>query len=51
VPIHLYSLYSDPKSDWKKVYADQSELLEYLEGLIEKHGKSDDYLRPPLDSS
>ena len=46
VPIHLYSLHSDPKSDWKKVYADQSELLEYLEGLIEKHSKSASYLRP-----
>ena len=49
MPIHLYALYSDPKSDWKKVYADQSELLEYLEGLIHSHSKSKLSLVPTSD--
>ncbi|ORY66919.1 hypothetical protein BCR35DRAFT_308352 [Leucosporidium creatinivorum] len=38
VPIHLYSLYSDLKPDWNRLYASQPEVLEYWNGLIEKHG-------------
>jgi cation diffusion facilitator CzcD-associated flavoprotein CzcO len=40
IPIHLYSLYSDPKSDWSHVFADQEQVLCYLNECIEKHGKS-----------
>jgi cation diffusion facilitator CzcD-associated flavoprotein CzcO len=39
IPIHLYSLYSDPKSDWSHVFADQEQVLEYLNECIEKHGE------------
>jgi cation diffusion facilitator CzcD-associated flavoprotein CzcO len=39
IPIHLYSLYSDPKSDWDRVFAEQREVLEYLNNCIEKNGE------------
>ncbi len=38
IPIHLYSLYSDLKSYWKRVFASQPEVLEYWTELIERHG-------------
>jgi hypothetical protein len=38
IPIHLYSLYSDLKPDWNRVYATQPEVLEYWNDLIERHG-------------
>lgn len=37
VPIHLYSLYSDLKPDWTKLYAEQPEVLAYWEALVDKH--------------
>ncbi|SGY78628.1 BQ5605_C008g04902 [Microbotryum silenes-dioicae] len=43
VPIHLYSLYSDLKHDWTKLYAEQPEVLAYWLGLIEKHGLDDTF--------
>jgi cation diffusion facilitator CzcD-associated flavoprotein CzcO len=39
IPIHLYSLYSDPKSDWSHVFANQEQVLGYLNECIEKHGE------------
>jgi cation diffusion facilitator CzcD-associated flavoprotein CzcO len=39
IPIHLYSLYSDPKSDWDKVFADQKDVLSYLNDCITKNGE------------
>ncbi|SCZ99348.1 BZ3500_MvSof-1268-A1-R1_Chr7-2g09495 [Microbotryum saponariae] len=43
VPIHLYSLYSDLKHDWTKLYAEQPEVLAYWLGLIEKHSLNDSF--------
>jgi len=37
VPIHLYSLYSDPKADWTTTYAEQPEVLAYYDGLVDKY--------------
>jgi cation diffusion facilitator CzcD-associated flavoprotein CzcO len=37
VPIHLYSLFSDLKSDWSRVFAEQPEVLAYWESLVDKH--------------
>jgi len=39
IPIHLYSLYSDPKDDWETVFADQKQVLDYLNECIVKNGK------------
>ncbi|GFZ49896.1 hypothetical protein JCM24511_07299 [Saitozyma sp. JCM 24511] len=44
IPIHLYSLYSDPKSDWDRVFAEQREVLEYLNNCIEKNGLSQNFV-------
>ena len=41
IPIHLYSLYSDTVGDWKNVFAEQKDVLSYLEGLIKKHSQSE----------
>ncbi|KAI0260357.1 putative monooxygenase [Gloeopeniophorella convolvens] len=38
VPIHNYSLASDPKPDWKRSHALQPEILEYLQGVTDKYG-------------
>lgn len=38
VPIHLYSLSSDPKPDWKNSHGTQPEILEYMRGVAEKRG-------------
>ena len=40
IPIHLYSLYSDPKNDWDHVFADQQQVLAYLNECIDKNGTS-----------
>lgn len=45
IPIHLYSLYSDTVGDWKNVFAEQKDVLSYLEGLIAKHGELGCWLR------
>lgn len=37
VPIHLYSLYSDPKTDWTTTYAEQPEVLAYYDALVDKY--------------
>jgi cation diffusion facilitator CzcD-associated flavoprotein CzcO len=37
VPIHLYSLFSDLKSDWTTLFAEQPEVLAYWESLVDKH--------------
>lgn len=44
IPIHLYSLYSDPKSDWSHVFADQEQVLGYLNECIEKHDLLDSFI-------
>ena len=41
VPIHLYSLFSDLKSDWSKFFAEQPEVLAYWESLVDKHSLRD----------
>src|SRR5262249_18112289 len=38
VPSHLYSLSFAPKDDWSRLYPQQSELLEYLHGLVKQAG-------------
>jgi cation diffusion facilitator CzcD-associated flavoprotein CzcO len=38
VPSHLYSFSFDPKPDWKYVFSDQPEILEYLNQVADKHG-------------
>jgi cation diffusion facilitator CzcD-associated flavoprotein CzcO len=38
VPSHLYSFSFEPKSDWTKRYAEQPEILRYLEHCSEKYG-------------
>jgi len=42
VPIHLYSLFSDLKSDWTTLFAEQPEVLAYWESLVDKHGLRQD---------
>jgi cation diffusion facilitator CzcD-associated flavoprotein CzcO len=37
IPIHLYSLYFAPKTDWKRVFASQKEVMDYLEEVIESN--------------
>ncbi len=39
-PVHIYALYSDLNPNWKSCYAQQPEVLAYLEALIDKHSKS-----------
>jgi cation diffusion facilitator CzcD-associated flavoprotein CzcO len=38
VPSHLYCFSFAPKSDWSRVYAEQPEILAYLEDCAEKFG-------------
>jgi cation diffusion facilitator CzcD-associated flavoprotein CzcO len=38
VPSHLYSFSFEPKSDWTRRYAEQPEILRYLEHCAEKYG-------------
>lgn len=38
IPIHLYSLYSDPSADWENVFASQREILGYLKDCVERNG-------------
>ncbi|HEY7439065.1 MAG TPA: NAD(P)-binding protein, partial [Acidimicrobiia bacterium] len=43
VPSHLYSYSFAPKSDWTRVFAEQPEILEYLDACADRFG-----LRPHL---
>src|SRR3954469_14452364 len=38
VPSHLYSLSFHRKPDWKRRFADQDEILGYLEDAVSSHG-------------
>jgi cation diffusion facilitator CzcD-associated flavoprotein CzcO len=38
VPIHFYSFSTDPKPDWDRTLATQPEILEYMHGVVDKHG-------------
>ncbi|KAI0288967.1 hypothetical protein BC826DRAFT_1092860 [Russula brevipes] len=38
VPIHFYTLSTDPKPDWSHSHATQPEILQYMLGVVEKHG-------------
>ena len=38
VPSHLYSFSFEPKSDWTRRFAEQPEILRYLEHCTEKYG-------------
>lgn len=38
VPIHLYSLESEPRADWTSVFAEQREMSAYLEDCVERNG-------------
>lgn len=40
VPIHLYSLELEPRSNWKSVFAEQKDVLAYLEDCVDRNGKS-----------
>jgi cation diffusion facilitator CzcD-associated flavoprotein CzcO/acetyl esterase/lipase len=43
VPSHLYSFSFEPNPDWSRVYSPQPEILEYLEGCVDRYG-----MRPHL---
>ncbi|MGB8843032.1 MAG: NAD(P)/FAD-dependent oxidoreductase [Aliidongia sp.] len=38
VPSHVYRFSFEPKSDWSRAYAEQPEILRYLEHCVEKYG-------------
>jgi cation diffusion facilitator CzcD-associated flavoprotein CzcO/acetyl esterase/lipase len=38
VPSHLYSFSFEPNPDWSRRFSPQSEILEYLERCVRKHG-------------
>lgn len=38
VPAHLYSYSFEPNPDWSRVYAPQREILDYLEGCVDRYG-------------
>ena len=38
MPIHLYSLSSDLKPDWRKSHGTQPEILDYMQEVAEKRG-------------
>ncbi|KAH9989290.1 FAD/NAD-P-binding domain-containing protein [Russula vinacea] len=38
VPIHFYSLSTDPKPDWNRRYGTQPEILDYMQSVVDKHG-------------
>jgi cation diffusion facilitator CzcD-associated flavoprotein CzcO/acetyl esterase/lipase len=38
VPSHLYSFSFEPNPDWTRVYSPQPEILDYLEGCVERYG-------------
>jgi cation diffusion facilitator CzcD-associated flavoprotein CzcO/acetyl esterase/lipase len=40
VPSHLYSFSFEPNPDWSRRYSPQPEILDYLEGCVEKYGLS-----------
>ncbi len=37
VPSHLYSLSFAPKTDWSRRFAEQPEILDYAEGLVDRY--------------
>lgn len=39
IPIHLYSLYSDPSTEWESFFASRDEVLGYLNDCVDKHGE------------
>ena len=41
VPSHLYSFSFAPHAEWSRVYAPQSEILDYLENCVEEFGIGD----------
>jgi cation diffusion facilitator CzcD-associated flavoprotein CzcO len=38
IPSHLYSFSFEPKLDWSRRFPPQPEILEYLEGCVDKYG-------------
>jgi cation diffusion facilitator CzcD-associated flavoprotein CzcO len=38
VPVHFYSLSTDPKLDWDRKVATQPEILEYMHSVVDRHG-------------
>jgi cation diffusion facilitator CzcD-associated flavoprotein CzcO len=38
VPSHLYSFSFEPKAGWSQMFSPQSEILDYLKGVTDKHG-------------
>ncbi|KAI0297687.1 FAD/NAD-P-binding domain-containing protein [Russula brevipes] len=38
VPVHLYTLSTDPKPDWSHTHATQPEILQYMHGVVDKYG-------------
>jgi cation diffusion facilitator CzcD-associated flavoprotein CzcO len=43
IPSHLYSLSFEPKADWSRMYPQQPEIQDYLQGVARKHN-----LRPQI---
>ncbi len=41
IPSHLYSFSFHPSSEWSRHYAEQPEILRYLEGCVERYGLAD----------
>lgn len=39
IPIHLYSLYSDPSTRWENFFASQNEVLQYLKDCVGRHSE------------
>ncbi len=40
-PSHLYSFSFDPSPSWSRYYAKQPEILDYLRGVVQRHGIAD----------
>ncbi|KAH9961943.1 FAD/NAD-P-binding domain-containing protein [Russula dissimulans] len=38
IPVHLYSLSTDPKPDWNDSHGSQPEILEYMRRVVDRHG-------------
>ena len=38
IPSHLYSIASEPKSDWKRAFASQPDILAYLKRVVARRG-------------
>jgi len=37
IPIHFYTLSTDPKPDWSHSHGTQPEILEYMHGVVDKY--------------